>query len=77
MLMSPDYFSIAVNEVRNVRTRLRMAKAAVIKPTHWSYYDAPQWALCGQRIEPEQFAKEPTCESCRQALAQMQMEDVR
>ena len=77
MLMSPDYFSIAVNEARDVRTRLRMTKDTVIQPTHWSYYDAPQWALCGQRIEPEQFAKDPACEICRQALAQMQTEDVR
>ena len=77
MLMSPDYFGIAVNEARQFQQRLQRRNRVATTPTHWSYYDAPQWALCGQRIEPEQFAKDPACEICRQALAQMQTEDVR
>ena len=67
-----DYFDLAV---RNARSEFGVKPPA--GQTHWSYYDAPQWALCGERIGPIQFARVPTCLTCLARLHQMQDEDVR
>lgn len=45
--------------------------------THWSYYDAPDRALCGEAMRPEQFNRAPSCPVCLQVLARMRLEDQR
>lgn len=45
--------------------------------THWSPYDAPYYALCGQPISPEQFNRNPSCPVCRQKLQEEADADLR
>ena len=68
-----DFFRFAVENARREFGPWRQPRGQ----THWSYYDAPQWALCGERIEPKQFNRDPTCPACQAALKQMQDEDIR
>ena len=82
MLMSPDYFGIAVNEARDFRAKqarehYHLRPRTMRDVTHWSYYGTPARALCGTRIAPHEFSVQPTCEHCVKALAQMQAEDAR
>lgn len=74
-MSDPDYFA----HVEAFVKRARDAQKAVnrLTDTHWSSHDAPQWALCGARIRPEQFARVPSCPDCLQALEAQRLEDQR
>lgn len=68
-MSDPDFFAMAS---RDARTAFRP------RPwTHWSYHDTPQWALCGERIEPEQFNRVPTCPACLASLEAQRLDDQR
>ena len=68
-----DFFDLAAQNAR----REFGAKRRTVGPTHWSYWDEPDQALCGETIEPEQFNRDPTCPECRTQLAAMKAEDLR
>ena len=71
--MSVDVLDFAIGNAR----REFGAKRRTVGPTHWSYYDDPGRALCGEAIEPEQFNRDPTCPECRARLEAMKAEDLR
>ena len=70
-----DFFDIAVNNALH-HFKPRPSRRPV-GYSHWSYFDDPWTALCGERIAPEQFSRTPTCQVCLQALQRMQDEDIR
>lgn len=43
--------------------------------THWSYWDDPTRALCGQTIRRQDVATPPTCPDCARRLAERQLDD--
>jgi hypothetical protein len=67
--MEPNYFDIAVVGARTL--------AQPSEFTHWSYWDEPQAALCGERIvSGRQFSTDPTCPLCRATLAQINAQEM-
>lgn len=71
--MPVDSFEVAAQHARRTSGAGRVTSG----PTHWSYFDEPWKALCGERIEPEQFARDPSCPECQAALRRIQDEDIR
>lgn len=70
-----DYFAMAARDAAEAFHPKKTTDPRLL--SHWSWWDAPQWALCGERIEPKQFARDPSCPDCQLALQRMKDEDIR